>query len=170
MIPEKLIGFAAYNEGADLLGIVDVTLPSFQPLTETIKGAGLAGEYNSPTLGHFGSMVVALTWRTVTKEAVNLLNNNGHELELRGSIQVRDTSTGTVSSIPLKAVIRGNGLKFDPGKLDMAVVQGTTNEIEVAYIKMLLNGEEVIELDKFNYICRINGTDLLESVRSDLGK
>ena len=170
MIPEKLIGFAVYNEGADLLGIVDATVSAFQALSETVKGAGLAGEYNSPTLGHYGSITVTLTWRTVTKEGATLLANNGHELELRGSIQVRDPATSKLSSKPLKFAIRGNGLSFDPGKLDMATVQGTTSVIEVAYIKMTYDGEEIFELDKFNYICKINGVDVMESVRSDLGK
>lgn len=64
-VPEKLINFRVYNESEDLLGLADVTLPSFESMTETIKGAGLAGEIDSPVLGHYGSMEVEFNWRTL---------------------------------------------------------------------------------------------------------
>ena len=43
VVPEKLINFRAYNDGNDLLGVTDVQLPSLDAMTETVKGAGIAG-------------------------------------------------------------------------------------------------------------------------------
>lgn len=60
VVPEKLINFRAYNDGNDLLGVTDVQLPSLDAMTETVKGAGIAGEVDSPVLGHFGSMETVL--------------------------------------------------------------------------------------------------------------
>lgn len=170
MLPEKLINYAVYHEGTDLLGTADVTLPSLEMMTETVKGAGLAGEVNSPAIGHFGSMTVQLTWRTVTRRAATLLDNNGQSLEFRASQQHRDPQSGALSHKPLKVVIRGNGTKFEMGKLDVAVTTGSTSELEVIYLKVVEAGEEIVEIDKFNHKCKINGKDLLAGIRDDLGK
>ena len=53
-VPEKLINFRVYQDGADLLGVADVSLPSLEAMTETVKGAGVAGEVDSPVLGQGG--------------------------------------------------------------------------------------------------------------------
>ncbi len=43
-VPEKLINFRVYEDGDDLVGVADVTLPTLDAMTETVKGAGIAGE------------------------------------------------------------------------------------------------------------------------------
>ena len=52
-IPERLIGFRVYNDNNDLLGIATVTLPMIEAMTDTVSGAGIAGEVESPVLGHY---------------------------------------------------------------------------------------------------------------------
>lgn len=49
-IPEKLIDFRCYSDGTDLLGMVDVTLPKVDLMSETVKGAGIAGEIDTQEL------------------------------------------------------------------------------------------------------------------------
>ena len=66
-VPEKLINFRVYENGNDLVGVADVELPSLETMTETVKGAGVAGEVDSPVMGHFGSMELTLNWRTLEK-------------------------------------------------------------------------------------------------------
>ncbi len=61
-IPEKLNDFRVYLDGTDLIGVAEVELPAMEAITETIKGAGVAGNYESPTLGHTDSMTLSLTW------------------------------------------------------------------------------------------------------------
>ena len=60
-IPERLINFRVYLDGSDLLGVASVELPSLESMSDTVSGAGIAGEVESPILGHFGSMTVTLT-------------------------------------------------------------------------------------------------------------
>jgi hypothetical protein len=42
-------------------------------------------------------------------------------------------------------------------------------EFEVTYLKVSVDGKEIVEIDKYNYICRINGKDYLKEVRQALG-
>ena len=42
-------------------------------------------------------------------------------------------------------------------------------ELEVTYLKLWINGVEQMEIDKLNLICNIQGTDLLQVLRINLG-
>ena len=55
------------------------------------------------------------------------------------------------------------------GSLQPGAATDSEQEFEVIYIKLFVDGDEVLEIDKYNFVCRINGNDLLASVRSDLG-
>ncbi|MDR3353683.1 MAG: phage major tail tube protein [Synergistaceae bacterium] len=171
MIPTQNINFKVYNsESQEMLGIAEVTLPNFAAMTETISGAGLAGELDMPVLGHFGSMTVELSWRAVTADAITLSEQKAHHLDLRASIEQYDEQAGDLGSMPLKLSVIGIPKSNNLGNLNVGTGSDSSTELECSYIKVWLNGKEVAELDKFNYIYRVNGTDYLESVRRDLGK
>ncbi len=169
MIPEKLINFRVYQDGDDLVGVSDVTLPKLEAITETVKGAGIAGEIDSPTMGHFGSMELELNWRSLDKSNIVLAKPTGVALDLRGAVQMNDNKSGTLSSLPVKIVVRGIAKNTDLGKLEMGATTDTKNTIEVTYIKIDVDGSTVLEIDKYNYICRIDGDDFLSNVRTALG-
>lgn len=166
---EKLINFRVYNEGQNLLGVADVDLPSIESMTDTVKGAGIAGEVDSPTLGHYGPMSCTINWRTVTKAAMALVKPKAHQLELRGAVQVYDSAAGVYETLAQKFVLKAVPKKMSPGKLDVGTKQDTSSEFEVTYIKIFLDGKETFELDKYNYICKIDGEDFLAGTREALG-
>ena len=51
-IPTKINRYNVYNRGNRLLGMGDeLTLPDFEPSSETVSGAGILGEIDDPTPG-----------------------------------------------------------------------------------------------------------------------
>lgn len=168
-IPEKLINFRAYLDGDVLLGIVDIELPSLEAMSDTVKGAGIAGEINSPALGHYSAMTLKLNFRTIYGPSAVLAVPKAHHLDLRGSIQVYDAGTGTYATKALKIVVKAIPKTTSLGKLEVAASGDVGSEFGVNYIKIWLAGEEKVEIDPFNFICRIDGEDRLEQVRADLG-
>lgn len=168
-IPEKLINFKVYQDSNDLLGMADVQLPSLEAMTETVKGAGIAGEVESPVLGHFGPMGLTLNWHTPTPKTMALSKQKAHHLELRGAIQIYDAAGGVYKTAQLKVVVKAVPKKLDLGKLDVGAKTDTSNEFECNYIKVWHDGTEKIEIDKFNFICKIDGEDYLAEVREALG-
>ncbi|GHV50426.1 hypothetical protein FACS1894216_02600 [Synergistales bacterium] len=170
-IPTQNINFAVYDSDSnELLGLAEGTLPDFEAMTETISGAGLAGEIDMPVLGHFGSMTIELSWRTMTVDATKLSRQLAHHLDMRASIEDYDSGSGTIESFPMKVSVITIPKKMSMGNLNVGTGSDSKSEFEIAYIKILLDNEEVVELDKFNYIYRVHGVDYLESVRRDLGK
>ena len=67
-IPERLINFRCYRNGNDLLGVATVTLPQFQAMTDTVSGAGIAGEVETPVLGHYSSITATVSFRTISTD------------------------------------------------------------------------------------------------------
>lgn len=166
---EKLINFKIYNDSTDLLGIADAQLPDLEWITDTVSGAGIAGEVDSPALGHFKSMVLKLKWRSLTPNAASLAQSKAHHLDCRGSIQMFDPNTGEYKTCPVKCVVKGIPKKVGLGKFEMGKPLDNESEFECIYLKQWIDGEEKIEIDKYNFIAKVDGVDYLESVRSDLG-
>ena len=42
-------------------------------------------------------------------------------------------------------------------------------ELEVSYLNLYIDGKSVMEVDKFNYVCKFGDDEMLETVRQDLG-
>lgn len=58
-IPTVLNNFNSYGAGHKYVGVSnEVTLPNFEYMTETIDGAGIAGEIEEAIEGAFGSLEI----------------------------------------------------------------------------------------------------------------
>lgn len=170
VIPERLANFRVYLDGTqDLKGVADLELPSFESLKDTVKGAGIAGEYESPTLGHFGSMKLTLNWRTVEKALLTLMKQQAQRLDCRGAFQDYDAGEGRYKIRAVRVVIQGPPISTKPGKYENGATTGGSSEIEVFYLKVTIDGEELVEIDKFNFICKIGGVDYLKDIKTALG-
>ncbi len=167
-IPDRLNNFTAYRNGSEYLGVVDVDLPDLESLTETISGAGIAGEVESPLIGHFGSMATTLNWRVLDRANFKLARQEVQQIDFRGSIQTLDTTQNYIQ-VPVRVTIRGLPKTTPLGSLAVGGTMDNSNEIETFYIKILYNGETVVEIDKYNFICIIDGVDYLAQVRENLG-
>lgn len=51
----------------------------------------------------------------------------------------------------------------------MGTTTGTANTLETSYIKVTIDGKPMVEIDKYNYVCVINGVDYLKGSREALG-
>ncbi len=168
-VPEKLINFRVYLDGSDMIGVADVTLPKLEAMTETVKGAGIAGEVDSPTLGHLGSMETVLNWRTLEKSNLSLAAPTGVHLDLRGAQQIYDSASGKYLVRAVKVVVVGIAKSTELGKMEVGSTTDTSNTIETTYMKISVDGEDIAEIDKYNYIYSVNGTDFLADVRKAIG-
>jgi P2 family phage contractile tail tube protein len=170
LIPERLVNFKVYDSnGKELLGQTDVELPTFDPITESIGGAGMAGEYDSPVIGHFKSQTLKLKWRTLTKEGVKLFVPVRQAIALYGSVQFQDSTAGGLTTQKWRIECTGQVKMFTPGKLEPGKVMGVEMDFELALIRISADGQQLLELDKFNMIYKVNGVDYLAKIRQDTG-
>ena len=168
-IPEKVVNYNVYFDNEKLIGVnAEATLPNLEPMTETISGAGIAGEYESPTPGHFGKIEMDLSFNTVSEDSAKLLVPGTKSLVLRASQQSYDVSGGQIQYRPLKITVKGLTKGVDLGKLAPGKATGTKNTFEVLYLKIEENSKTLLELDKLNFIYIVNGVDVLAQVRNQI--
>lgn len=168
-IPQSLIDFRIYNDETDLLGVADAEMPSLEWLTETIGGAGVAGEAEMPLPGLYKPMTIKFKWRVWEAAAVTLAKSQAHHLDCRGSVQQYDAGSGDFKNYAVKLVVKSVPKKLVLGKFETGKAQGTESEFECVYLKLWIGDKEMIEIDKFNYISKVDGEDDLAEVRSHLG-
>ena len=167
-IPDRLIGFRLYK-GADFIATADVELPNIEYMTETLSGAGIAGEIEMPAIGQIGSMSTTINFRTQTNAQIDFLEPRGEMIDVRGSLQQYDSGTGRIVTVPVKVTMNVLPKTAALGKFEVNSTTDSSSELEVTYLKMFINNKEVLEIDKTNYIYKVNGVDYLEEIRQQLG-
>lgn len=170
MLPTKINAYNVYNGGTRLVGISDeVTLPDFEALTETISGPGFLGEIDEPLLGHFGASEMEIPFRTLNEEMFDLLSQGSAvNLTLRMSTQAIQESTMATDFMPSRVVIKGKSKGFAGGKAKQGEGTGSSVKTEIIYILIEVNGKKKFELDKINFVYKVNNIDLLAKVRGQV--
>lgn len=168
-IPQTLINCMAYSDGNRLVGITTLELPKFDSMTSEVKGAGIAGTADIPVLGHFESMEAVANYRVITDSSIAVVRQASTKLEFRASLQIEDMKTRIVRTQPVKVVMVCRPKSVESGSMEPGSAMDTKVTYEVTYIKVTIDNEERAEFDKFNMIYKVDGVDLLASVRRDLG-
>ncbi|MBB6670504.1 phage major tail tube protein [Cohnella nanjingensis] len=166
---ERVVDYSVFLNGTDYLGTSTVTMPEITYLADTIKGGGISGEVEAPSPGQTGAMTLTLNWRTTEPSAAALLAPKVHALDLRASIQTFDPTKNEYKEVPFKVSVRARPLSMSLGNLEPAAAMDTANTFSVTYIKVLLDGKEVLEIDKYNYIHKVDGFDYLAVTKANLG-
>ena len=169
IVPEQLVNYKIYNGFSDMIGTADVTLPSIEALTNEVKGAGIAGSYNSPVTGHYGPMSMTVNWRVITGDAISLSAPKAHQLDIRGVVDQYDAGSGEKKPVAVVVTVKALPKQVDLGKMDPGQKMDTQSEFEIVYLKIKLGGVKKVEIDKLNYIAEIGGKDYLAEVRAGLG-
>ncbi|TYA10929.1 phage tail protein [Paenibacillus faecis] len=166
-IPVKLVGLRSFLNDTEF-ATADITLPSLTQMTDTLSGAGILGELDLPSPGHYSSLELGVAWKTINTGVFSIAGAEEASMEFRGAFQEYEVNKGLVTKA-IKIVIRGHSKGIDLGTLAQNAATDTSNTVEITYIKIFIEGSSVFELDKFNYIFRINGKDALYDVRKALG-
>ena len=164
-IPTRVNNLIAYDpDGVKLGAVAEAELPSIEFQTEALSGAGIMGEIEVPSLGRVGPMTLTLNWRVVTRAAVALAAQGAQNLELRGAIEA-ESDVGAGSSVQqLRAIVTGRCKSYKPGKLAPNSTMDAVHEFACSYYKLELDGETLIEIDVYNQVCTVLGTDYMADV------
>ena len=112
---QSIINFKVYEDSVEYVGMAQATLPDLTALTQSISGAGIAGNVESVILGHFDAMTLGLNFRTVTDQSVKLSEPRRHTIDLRVAQQDEDVVAG-------KVVVRARTEFEEHGKDRMRII------------------------------------------------
>jgi hypothetical protein len=169
-LPEVLNTFNLYSDAEKLIGQDgEITLPELTMINDTLNGSGVLGEIEDPVTGQFESAQVGIKWTCLNHAYFTLMNTTKPvTLTLRASIQCMDKDTGFTDYYPCKIVVRGKAKTINLGKAEKGKKMECETEMEVIYIKVVLDGETLLELDKLNFKYILNGEDMLQKIRGQI--
>lgn len=164
----SVIAHKVFEDGVEIDDNVSVQLPSIENGTTEIKGAGILGSFDMPSTGQLNAMTFSMSQRSINKTSISLSTPGQHNIELRF---VKDARTSDGQQVPegTKIFLTGLFKKFDPGKVEEKATMDGSIEYEVTRYRIVIAGEEVLLIDKLNYIYKVNGVDHMESIRAALG-
>ena len=135
---------------------------------EAFRGAGM----NGPVKADLGMSDDGLQFEwtlggldlTALKQ-FGAIKADGVMLRFAGAYQQDDTG----ETVACEIVVRGRHETIDMG--EAAPGEDTEHKITTActYYKLIVNGEEIIEIDVLNFIEKVDGVDLLEAQRKAIG-
>lgn len=168
-MPRKLKHMNLFNEGESYMGVAStVILPKLTRKLEAWRGAGMDG-IAKVDMG-MGDDGLQLEWTlggvdlTVIKQ-YGAVSANGIGLRFAGSYQQDDTG----DTVPVEVVVRGRHEEIDMGEAKPG--EDTEHKIITActYYKLTVDGEELIEIDTMAMIFVVDGKDLMEEHRRNIG-
>lgn len=160
------------TNGAGNLEVIDdssdLQLPSFEKLTDTLKGAGIMGEIDLPTFGQIGSMSFAVNNRADNPQYAAMSRPGTIKFEVVWVVDLFDTNNAKIGIQQHKVFMSGVNKKYDPGKIEVNGGADGSSEFEIYYYRKVIDGKEVLLVDKFNYKYAVNGIDYAANIRAAL--
>lgn len=168
-VGELLNDWRVYREGSDdFVGATSVEIAGLSTKTADISGIGVLGEISAPVVAHFESIEVTINWRVPTQTSIVITGAEPIALELYGDIQNFDGGANQHIHQQIKVTIRGRGKNYEGGTFEAMNTMDGSNTIETHYLKYELDGKEILLIDKYAYIFRVNGVDRMAEIRKNI--
>lgn len=167
---EAYVDFNVFENSRELLGVAKATMPDIKFLTQTISGAGVAGNVEAVLKGMIDVMTLRLDFISPTDSAVNLISPVKHNIDLRVAEQQRNTVAARSEVVADKFVMVVIPKGLTVGSIAPASPADASGEFAVYYYAAYKGKQQLWEIDPYNYICKINGVDYMKDVRAALDK
>lgn len=172
MIGNKVIqysvGFESNKKMLKLMDTTSVQLPSIEFGADSVKGAGILGEAEIPSMHAMSAMTTSIAGRVDSKHYAAIGLPIRRKYEVRWIVDEYNQATGAMSTVRHRAVVAGIAKKRDIGKVETNATMDVAVDIATHYYKHEIDGVVVTEIDQFNGKFIVNGVDYAANVRSFL--
>lgn len=146
----------------------EITLPEINPSKAEYKALGLVGTLKLFT--GFEAMEASIKWSAPDADILEAFLNPTVAVDLMVYASRDVYVDGTLDSQqPVIYHLKGTPATSPLGTNKPKENTETETKIDLTYVKMTQNGEEVFELDIANNIFVVGGTDILAKYRENLG-
>ncbi|MDE7017170.1 MAG: phage major tail tube protein [Lachnospiraceae bacterium] len=171
VMPELINNYQIFNDAKRLLGVSgEVELPNLESLTESLEVAGALGELEVPATGQYKSIKLKIPFAILYDDVFDITDTTeAVKFTLRASEQFSNSETYNTDYKPMKIVVRGKPLVINLGKLAKGKKGEPHVELEIYYIKIVIDGVTELELDKMGFKFVLHGKDMLAKIRKQVG-
>lgn len=167
---KKLTNANVYVDGTlNLLGKGrTITLPEVVAKKLTHQGLGMIGEVEHVT--GLAAMMTKISWAGFYPEAIGLAGDflKSHKLQIRAPLDIIGPG-GITSRVAVVVFITGSWAKIPLGAITPSESGETEDEISTTAVKLVVGGEDILEIDIHENIWKVRGVDLLEDYRKAMG-
>jgi P2 family phage contractile tail tube protein len=165
----KISNANVYVDGVGHLGKAEeVDLPKITHKMVEHKALGMVGTFQLPT--GIEPMEARIKWNSLYADILKKVANpfKAINIQIRSSQEVF-TSAGRTSEVPVVCYMTATPKDFDPGKFKQHDLIETENMYNVTYLKLTIDGQEIVEFDAIANIYKADGVDLLANYRTNIG-
>lgn len=166
-LPKQLKDFNLFGDGDNWQGqIPELAIPKLARKVEEYRGGGMDGAVDID----LGLEKLEFEWTAgglidAIFDGFGAVTLDAHQLRFTGAY-IRDDTDETVA---VEVIVRGRHREIDPG----TAKAGDANQIKVmtscSYYKLVIDGQDVIEIDVPGYLFKVRGEDRLAAKRGALG-
>lgn len=170
MTIDKLYGGNVYVDGSNnLLGkIAEFTMPEIVATIDSHKALGQIGTIELPS--GLEALTAKIKWDGFYGDSVMLGSNPyaSHKLQIRASVE-RHSPEGLVAEAPLTVHMVARWKKNPLGAIAPQSSTMSEQELSLTYLKVVLEGRELLEIDMIANIHKVDGKDVRLAYRANLG-
>lgn len=158
-----------YIDGNSLLGKTEeIKMPDVVVTMTEHKALGLVGKIELPS--GLDKMESTQKWNSLYPEVLKKAANpfTAVQLQCRSSMETY-TGAGRTEQVPVVVYITGTFKKFPMGNYKQHDNVEAETSMSVTYVRISINGKDVIEVDVLANIYKVDGVDLLETYKTNIG-
>lgn len=165
----KIYNSNVYLDGTNnLLGKAsEITLPEIATVTEEHQALGMIGTLEF-VMG-LEKLEAKIKWNGFYPEHLDGANPfAARKLQVRSNVQTFGPG-GLLVELPLVTFLTCTFKKISLGVLGPQAATEFEDDLACSYVKQVLAGEELLEIDIHQNIWRVRGKDVLETYRANIG-
>ena len=158
-----------YVNGNSLLGRAEeIKLPDLNFVMAEHKALGMVGKIELPS--GFDKLEGEIKWNSLYDEVAVIMANPFEtvQIQCRSNIETY-ASQGRIEQVPMVTYITAQFIKNPLGTFKQQENAEFSSSFNALYIKQVVNGRELIELDYMSNIFRVDGIDQLSTYRRHIG-
>lgn len=165
----RIVNANIYIDGNNLIGRAEeIKLPDVNAIMQEHKALGMVGKIELPA--GFDKLEGEIKWNSLYEEAAKILANpfKAVQLQCRSSIETY-ASAGRIEQIPLATFLTVMFKKNPLGTFKQHDNAEFSSSFTATYLKQVIDGKDVLELDYMANIFKASGEDLLSIYRDHIG-
>lgn len=158
-----------YADGNNLLGRAEeIAMPDIEAIMQDHVALGMIGELEFAS--GFKKLEGSIKWNSFYKDVSAMLANpyKAVQLQCRSNIETHG-SQGLIRQASLVTFITLTFKKNPLGNFKPRTNVDLSSAFSATYIKQVIDGEEMLELDYMANIFRVRGEDILATYRKNIG-
>lgn len=166
---KKINNANVYVDGNSLLGKVEeCKLPEISTVMTEHKALGMQGKLELPN--GFDKLEASFKWNSLYPDVLLKVADpfTAVEVQVRGSLETYGNA-GRISQVPVVAYLTGTFKKFPLGGFKAQDNVELETTMSVTYVKLEIDGKAIVEADALANIYKVNGKDLLETYKKNIG-